>query len=149
MRCVAIRDRQGGCAAGQAVITTAGNLPATYVIHTVGPVWQGGDRGEDELLADCYRNSLQLAVDHGVRTIAITNISTGIYRFPKERAARIAVQTGRQYTAPHYVESLMLECLLPSIGPVRGGCNVGPADVSTRIYYHGTAELRRSRHRSH
>ena len=97
MRCVAIRHRQGGCAAGQAVITTAGNLPATYVIHTVGPVWQGGDRGEDELLADCYRNSLQLAVDHGVRTIAITNISTGIYRFPKERAARIAVQTAASF----------------------------------------------------
>jgi O-acetyl-ADP-ribose deacetylase (regulator of RNase III) len=91
--CVAIRDRQGGCATGQAVITTAGNLPATYVIHTVGPVWQGGDRGEDELLGHCYRNSLQLALDHGVRTIAFPNISTGIYRFPKERAARIAVQT--------------------------------------------------------
>lgn len=90
--CIAVRDRQGGCPTGQAVITTAGNLPATYVIHTVGPVWRGGDGGEDELLASCYRNSLSLAVANGVQTIAFPNISTGIYRFPKDRAARIAVQ---------------------------------------------------------
>lgn len=91
--CLAVRNRQGGCATGQAVITTAGDLPATYVIHTVGPVWQGGDHGEAALLGDCYRNSLQLALEHDVKTIAFPNISTGIYGFPKAPAARIAVET--------------------------------------------------------
>lgn len=90
--CRRIRDRQGSCATGEAVITTGGRLPAKYVIHTVGPVWNGGGRGEEELLARCYRNSLVLGVENGVQTIAFPNISTGIYGFPKDRAAEIAVR---------------------------------------------------------
>lgn len=91
--CIAIRARQGGCAVGEAVITTGGNLPARFVIHTVGPVWNGGKKKEIELLANAYRNSLQLAVENGIETIAFPNISTGIYRFPKEKAAEIAIAT--------------------------------------------------------
>ncbi len=89
--CLAIRNRQGGCPTGEAVITTAGNLPAKYVIHTVGPVWNGGSSGEEQLLASCYIKSLQLAVGNNVQSIAFPNISTGIYRFPKEKAANIAI----------------------------------------------------------
>ncbi len=92
-QCRAIRDRQGGCPTGQAVITTGGRLPAKYVIHTVGPVWQGGRQDEEALLASAYRNSLRLAAEKGIRTIAFPNISTGIYGFPKDKAAVIAVQT--------------------------------------------------------
>ena len=81
----------GGCPTGQAKITRGYRLPARYVIHTVGPVWSGGEHNEDELLASCYRNSLALAVEHGIRTIAFPAISTGAYRFPLERATRIAL----------------------------------------------------------
>lgn len=91
--CKKIVARQGGCKTGEAVITTAGNLPAKFVIHTVGPVWKGGGRNERELLANCYKNSLQLAVDNGCKTVAFPNISTGVYGFPKDEAAKIAVQT--------------------------------------------------------
>ena len=91
--CRKIIAKQGGCKTGQAVITTAGNLPAKFVIHTVGPVWNGGQMNEREKLSDCYRNSIQLAVDNNCRTIAFPNISTGIYKFPKYEAARIAVDT--------------------------------------------------------
>ena len=90
--CRKIIAKQGGCKVGQAVITTAGNLPSSFVIHTVGPVWNGGQKNEKEKLADCYRNSLQLAVDNDCKTIAFPNISTGIYKFPKDEAARIAVE---------------------------------------------------------
>lgn len=89
--CIKIRNKQGGCAVGEAVITTAGRLPAKWVIHTVGPVWQGGQKRERELLAECYRNSLLLAVKHGVKTIAFPNISTGVYHFPRPEAALVAV----------------------------------------------------------
>jgi O-acetyl-ADP-ribose deacetylase (regulator of RNase III) len=82
----------GGCPTGGARITGGYELPAKHVLHTVGPVWHGGDRGEDELLADCYRNSLLLAAEHGIETIAFPSISTGAYRFPIERAARIALR---------------------------------------------------------
>jgi O-acetyl-ADP-ribose deacetylase len=95
--CQQIRAKQGGCDVGQAVITTAGLLPAKYVIHTVGPVWNGGNKGEPELLANCYRNSLQLAVDHAIKSIAFPNISTGIYRFPKPEATAIAIKEVRQF----------------------------------------------------
>lgn len=95
--CMKIVARQGGCKTGEAVITTAGNLPATYVIHTVGPVWNGGHKNEAGKLADCYRNSLQLAVENKCRTIAFPNISTGVYRFPKAAAARIAVATVSEF----------------------------------------------------
>ena len=95
--CQQIRNRQGGCRTGEAVITTAGNLPARYVIHTVGPVWQGGTNQEAALLANCYRNSLQLAVNHQLTTIAFPNISTGIYGYPKGAAAEVAISTVRNF----------------------------------------------------
>ena len=82
----------GGCTTGEAKITAGYNLPAKYVIHTVGPVWFGGDNDEDALLASCYRNSMALAAEHGLKTIAFPAISTGVYGFPKERATRIAVR---------------------------------------------------------
>ena len=91
--CKKIVARQGGCKTGEAVITTAGALPAKFVIHTVGPVWNGGGQNERALLANCYRASLQLAVKNNCSTIAFPNISTGVYRFPKPEAASIAVQT--------------------------------------------------------
>jgi len=78
------------------VITGAGKLPAKYVIHTVGPVWYGGKRGEPELLASCYRKSLLLARDNGIESIAFPNISTGIYGYPKDKAAEIAINTVRE-----------------------------------------------------
>jgi len=80
-----------GCETGQAKITKGYKLPAKYVIHTVGPIWDGGGHDEDRLLASCYRNSLRLAVEHGIKTIAFPSISTGAYRFPLERAAKIAI----------------------------------------------------------
>ena len=93
--CQAIRDRQGGCAVGEAVITTAGLLQARHVIHTVGPVWRGGDQDEKTLLASAYRNSMTLADEHQLKSIAFPNISTGIYGFPKIPAAEIALATVR------------------------------------------------------
>jgi len=109
--CRKIVARQGGCATGEAVITTAGKLSAKHVIHTVGPVWNGGHKKEAEKLAACYRNSLQLAADNQLNTIAFPNISTGIYRFPKDVAARIAVNTIRDFLAEHEgVREVMLVC---------------------------------------
>ena len=86
----------GGCPTGEARITRGYRLPAAYVIHTVGPVWNGGTRGEPELLRRCYTNTLRLAAERGVRSIAFPSISTGAYRFPIEAAARIAVGTVRE-----------------------------------------------------
>ena len=83
----------GGCETGEAKITPGFRLPARYVIHTVGPIWGGGERGEDRLLANCYRNSLALAHHHGLASIAYPAISTGAYGFPPDRAARIALRT--------------------------------------------------------
>lgn len=91
--CIKIRNKQGGCDTGKAVITTAGKLPAKYVIHTVGPVWNGGHNNEEMLLAECYRNSMELADTYGVKDIAFPNISTGVYHFPKDLAAQIAINT--------------------------------------------------------
>ena len=82
----------GGCKTGDAVITTGGNLKAKYVIHTVGPIWRGGTRGEPERLASCYRRSLAIASERGIRSIAFPSISTGAYRYPIEQASRIAVE---------------------------------------------------------
>lgn len=87
----------GGCKTGQAKLTKAYNLPCEYVIHTVGPVWNGGQKREEELLASCYYNSMQLAMDKGIRTIAFPSISTGIYRFPVELAAKVAVRTVERF----------------------------------------------------
>ena len=86
----------GGCPTGQAKITTGGNLPARFVIHAVGPIWRGGGKREDQQLRECYLNSMMLAEQNGVRTIAFPSISTGAYGFPIERAARIAVSTVRE-----------------------------------------------------
>jgi len=83
----------GGCPTGEAKITPGFDLPARYVIHTVGPVWSGGDRHEDKVLAACYRRSLEVALENGVRTLAFPAISTGAYRFPAGQAAEIAVRT--------------------------------------------------------
>ena len=91
--CRAILARQGKCATGEAVITVGGNLAAPWVIHTVGPVWQGGQRGERQLLASAHRKSLQLAASKQLRSVAFPAISTGAYRFPVNEAARIAVET--------------------------------------------------------
>jgi O-acetyl-ADP-ribose deacetylase len=105
----------GGCPTGEARITKGYRLPAKWVIHTVGPVWHGGGRGEDELLARCYRNCLELAAAHRLRTIAFPSISTGAYGFPVDRAARVAIaeigkflQTSFQASAT--VETVYLVC---------------------------------------
>lgn len=87
----------GGCETGQAKITQGYDLPARWVIHTVGPVWHGGKSGEDELLASCYRSCFALVEKHGIKTIAFPSISTGAYRFPMERAARIAAEEARRF----------------------------------------------------
>ena len=89
----------GGCETGQAKLTRGYRLPARWVIHTVGPIWQGGDRGEPELLAACYRNSLRVAVEQGVRTIAFPAISCGVYGYPLDQAAQIAVREVRSFLA--------------------------------------------------
>ena len=91
--CDKIRREQGGCPTGQAVITTGGDLYAYHVIHTVGPIWEGGMSGEPELLASCYRQSLKLAVENELKTIAFPSISTGVYGYPMEKAAIVAIET--------------------------------------------------------
>lgn len=90
-----------GCKTGQAKITKAYRLPCDYVIHTVGPVWHGGSHSEAELLAGCYKHSLELAMKHGIRTVAFPSISTGVYSYPVQQAAEIAVQTVRKVVAEH------------------------------------------------
>ncbi len=87
----------GGCKTGQAKLTKGYNLPCDYIIHTVGPVWRGGKKKEEELLASCYYNSMQLALDNKIRTIAFPSISTGVYHFPVELAAKIAVRTVAEF----------------------------------------------------
>lgn len=99
--CRKIVERQGGCPTGEAVITTAGRMPSRHVIHTVGPVWRGGHHNEDALLASCYVRSLELALQNGCKTVAFPNISTGIYGFPKDRAARITVETVAAFLREH------------------------------------------------
>lgn len=109
--CKKIVAKQGGCQRGEAVITGAGLLPAKYVIHTVGPVWQDGLKQEAILLAKCYTNSLQLALDHNCKSIAFPNISTGIYKFPKQLAAEIAIATVKTFMATNTViEQVIFVC---------------------------------------
>jgi O-acetyl-ADP-ribose deacetylase len=100
----------GGCPTGQAKLTKGYRLPAKFVIHTVGPVWHGGGSGEDELLASCYRESLELAQRHGCHSIAFPAISTGVYGFPMDRAARIAVATVRAFRADHAIPERVIFC---------------------------------------
>ncbi|MDN5211205.1 O-acetyl-ADP-ribose deacetylase [Fulvivirgaceae bacterium BMA12] len=99
--CRKIRSQQGGCKVGEAVITTAGKLPARFVIHTVGPVWQDGRQGEEELLYNAYQNSLLLARENNLTSVAFPNISTGIYRFPKVKAAEIAIKCVTLFLREH------------------------------------------------
>lgn len=101
----------GGCRTGEAKVTKGYRLPAKWIIHTVGPVWQGGGAGEAELLASCYRNSLARAAEIGARSVAIPAISTGVYRFPVERAAPIAAMETRAFLAANDVpERVILVC---------------------------------------
>lgn len=95
--CDQIRAAQGGCPTGSAVITPAGKLSCRFVIHAVGPVWYGGSRNEDAQLASAYRTALELAEQNGLQTIAFANISTGIYGFPKERAAKIVAKVMAEF----------------------------------------------------
>jgi O-acetyl-ADP-ribose deacetylase (regulator of RNase III) len=99
--CRKIVAKQGGCKTGEAVITSAGQLPAKFVIHTVGPIWRGGNKREKQNLSDCYRNSLQLALDNNCNSIAFPNISTGVYGFPKAEAAKIAITTVKDFLKVH------------------------------------------------
>lgn len=108
--CIQIRNKQGGCKTGEAVITTAGSLPSKYVIHTVGPVWNGDKEEKSKLLADCYKNSLNLAIQNGIKTIAFPNISTGIYHFPKDKAAEIAVRTVKDFERISEIEKVIFVC---------------------------------------
>ncbi|HEX5153902.1 MAG TPA: O-acetyl-ADP-ribose deacetylase [Parafilimonas sp.] len=109
--CKKIVAEQGPCKTGEAVITTGGNLPASFVIHAVGPIWHGGKNNEEQLLANAYLNSLNLAVLNDVRTIAFPNISTGVYYFPKDKAARIALKTTRDFIkAEDIFEEILFVC---------------------------------------
>ena len=100
----------GGCETGDAKATPGFHLPAKWVFHAVGPVWQGGGHDEDELLASCYRRCLALAKQHQVRSIAFPAISTGVYHFPPNRAARIAIQTVREHVGRSGVEVVQFVC---------------------------------------
>jgi len=109
--CRKIRNQQGGCKVGEAVITTAGKLNAKKIIHTVGPVWNGGQVNEEESLRSCYRSVLKLAVENNLKTIAIPNISTGVYRFPKDFAARIAIDEVRRIlSGDSFIEQVIFVC---------------------------------------
>ncbi len=97
-----------GCPTGQAKITKGYNLPAKYVIHTVVPVWNGGNNNEAELLASCYRNSLTLALKHDIQSIALPNISTGVYGYPKDQAAEIAIQSVQDFITKNKLEIIFV-----------------------------------------
>jgi O-acetyl-ADP-ribose deacetylase (regulator of RNase III) len=107
--------RLGGCPTGEARITKGHRLPAKYVIHTVGPVWHGGKGRENELLASCYRNSLRLAEENGIKSIAFPSISTGAYGFPINRASKIAVQSVQEsLSTPKGIERVVFVCFSQS-----------------------------------
>ena len=109
--CRNIIARQGSCKTGEAVITTAGEMPAQFVIHTVGPIWHGGNNDEARLLESCYRNSLELAVENDIKSIAFPNISTGIYGFPKKHAANIAVKAVKFFLSTNQsLEKVVFVC---------------------------------------
>lgn len=101
----------GGCETGEAKITKGYNLPAKFVIHTVGPVWYGGNNNEDDLLANCYKNSLKLAIENNCKSIAFPAISTGVYRFPFERATKIAIKTVKEFLKNYAeIEKVIFVC---------------------------------------
>lgn len=104
--CKKIRAKQGGCPTGEAVITTGGLLRAKYVIHTVGPIWRGGNRREEKLLINAYRNSLALAKEKGIRSLSFPSISTGAYGYPIQAAARVALFTVRDFLTQHDFEEV-------------------------------------------
>ena len=116
-----------GCETGQAKITGAYNLPCEYVIHTVGPIWNGGRSKEEELLAGCYFNSMQLAQEHGIRSIAFPSISTGLYRYPVELAAKVAVRTVSRFLEDNpdsfdLVEWVLFDSVTESVYEVCNEC---------------------------
>lgn len=112
--CRKIREEKGGCPTGDAVVTRGGNLPAKYVIHAVGPVWHGGGRDEERLLAAAYTNSLKRAAELKLATVAFPNISTGIYGFPKRLAAETAVKAVRAFAKkPGTVKEVIFACFDP------------------------------------
>ena len=116
-----------GCETGQAKITGAYNLPCEYVIHTVGPIWNGGRSKEEELLACCYYNSMQLAQEHGIRSIAFPSISTGVYRYPVELAAKVAVRTVSRFLEDNpdsfaLVEWVLFDSVTESVYEVCNEC---------------------------
>lgn len=101
----------GGCPTGEAKISPGFNLPAKHVISTVGPVWGGGNRNEDELLANCYKNSLKVAIENDIKTIAFPSISTGVYHFPIERASKIAVKEAKDFLEKNSsIEKVIFVC---------------------------------------
>lgn len=112
--CRQIVNRQGLCPTGDAVITTAGNLPSKYVIHTVGPIWKGGKSGEFQKLKNCYINSLKLAEQYHLKSIAFPNISTEVYGFPIDLAAHLAIETVKAYLAiddfSHSLQKIVFVC---------------------------------------
>ena len=109
--CKKIRAKQGGCKTGEAKISPGFKLPAKYIIHTVGPIWNGGRNNEDKLLANCYINSLKLAVENKIKTIAFPAISTGVYNFPLERATKIAVSEVEKFLEKNEsIEKVIFVC---------------------------------------
>ena len=117
--CKAIRESRGECPPGEAVLTTGGRLPARYVIHTVGPIWRGGDRGEPEILASCCRNSLRLAVENGVRSIAFPSISTGAYGYPVEMAASVSLSAVATFLRTEEKAPVLVRFVLFDAGTLR------------------------------
>lgn len=108
--CLKIRNKQGGCPTGEAVITRAGKLPSKFVIHTVGPFWSGGNNNEEKLLASCYTKSLMIAFDNGIKSIAFPNISTGIFQFPKEMASKIALTCVENFEQKESFNEIIFVC---------------------------------------
>ncbi len=127
--CAEIRRREGGCPTGKAVITPGGTLHAKYVIHTVGPVWEGGNSGEPELLASCYQESLRLAAENRIQSVAFPSISTGIYGYPTEKAAVVALSAVREFvlqnnTAPATIQFILFDdatytCYAEALGTLK------------------------------
>ena len=103
-------QQHGFCEPGNAVLTTAGDLPSKHVIHTVGPVWVDGDQKESQILTNCYKNVLEVCVKNGIREVAFPNISCGIYGFPKKGAARIAIRTARQFSEIEHIDRVIFVC---------------------------------------